>query len=366
MKKLSALMLCLVLILTFTFSVSSADEKKKPDVRELEEYGQQHFYLGDPFSSSNAPNTEDAKVSEGEYPISYEYKKGDKCSAITDKDKSAKIIDNEWVRVYLGYDSEHLYVAMETKDANYIKEKDGFGINLGFRDGGRPLDAISRCCIDLYSHKDAEEGDITTLKTKCRKLYKKDNGDWDDSLSNEDGMLYIEGGSLYHDDNTDITTLEVKIELQYILKEAKNDLPIHEIRAYFFPFVYAYGESQKGAGDVVSQGALWSYLPSSYVEELKSQFAIEYPESTYWSSIIPNIIHFSHDPEFTTITTAPTTTTAITTVEATEEITVTETVANLTTVEEANTSGCNGELALLPASILVLASAVLIKRKKEN
>lgn len=365
MKKLLSLIICLVLLLTFTVSVASADERKKPDIRELEEYGQQHFYLGEPLSESNAPNAKDARVSEGEYPIFYEYKNGDKCSALTDKGKTATFLDNEWVRVYLGYDSDHLYVAMETKDTNYIKEKDGFGINLGFRDSGRPLDAISRCCIDLYAHKDAEEGDITTLKTKCRKLYKMDNGDWDDSLSNDDGMLYIESGSMYHDDNTDITTLEVKIELLYILKEAKNELPIHEIRAYFFPFVYAYGESRKGAGDVVNQGALWSYLPSSYVEELKSQFAIEYPESTYWAGIIPNIIHFSHDPEFTTVTTAPTTTAATTTVETTADKAVTETLTNATSAEE-NTSGCKGELALLPVSIFLITPAVLIKRKKEN
>ena len=365
MKRVIAFFLSLVMLTMVAVVLTSADDTKKLDMRVLEEYGQLHFYLGEPVARENAPNVLNASVSEGEYTLSYEYKQGDKHAVLSDKAASATFIDNEWVRFYLSYDEDKLYAAIETKDPNYIKGKDGMAFNLGFRDKGRPLDAISRYCFDMYAHANAESDDITTLTTKCRIFNKKDNGDWDNPPAT-DGMLYISGASMRHDDTTDITTLEVAFDIYFLAKEMGNELDLKDMRVYLFPFVYMYGESVRGKGDVVNQGVLWCYLKSDYIASLKTQFAKDYPEATYWSSIVPNIIHFCSDPataneSATAVTTmADATTVAVTTAE------ITKNDANTNAVTTVASGGCSSSLALLPLAGIPAFSVVLIKIKREE
>ena len=361
MKKFFAVLICLASVLTFTLSVASADTKKVIDYRELGEYGQPHYYLGEPVEQSCKPNSKDAHVADGEYAVSYEYKKGDKCVVISDADAKAKILDNEWVRVYLSYDEKNLYTAIETKDKNYIKGKDGVAFNLGFRDEGSTVAAISRYCFDIQMHEEAEEGDTTTLKARCRYFMKKDNGEWENDPAT-DGMLYINDISLAHDDQTDITTVEVAFDLYYLMKEVGNELPLNEVRIYFIPFVYMYGESNIGAGDVVCQGILWNYLHSSNISNLKPQFLTDYPGITYWPSFVPNIVHFCSDPKFTT-TASTTVTTTVTTAEITEIKTTTQEPtqgvieSTSTNADATNDGGCSGELAI---SVLPLVGALCV------
>ncbi len=362
MKRLLAFLVSLIIIFTLAVTVISADNSRKVDMRELEEYGQRHIYLGEPLSRDEAPNYYDATVSDGEYTFSYEYKIGEKSSVWSDKNAKATFADNEWVRVHLAYGAETLYVAIETKDANYVKGKDGVAFNLGFRSGGRPVDAISRMCFDMYMHENAVEGDITTLKTKCRSFIKLDNGAWGDN-SSVDGSMYIDGASFIHDDKTDITTVEAAIDITPQIEFWGNEQPLGEIRMYFIPFVYMYGESVKGAGDVISQGILWNYLPSDEISALKSQFAAAYPEATYWSSMVPNIVHFRSESDIPQA--------AQTTAEITTEITTT--IADATTAEvsvdnvaDIEKSGCSSSLALTSIACFSLVPLVFVTKRRDE
>ena len=362
MKRIIAFLLCFVILMTLTVALASAAEAKKIDVRELEEYGQLHFYLGEPVTEDKAPVVFDATVNDGEYAASYEYKYGDKHAIWSDKPSTATFMDNEWVRFYLSYDEDKLYVAIETKDPNYIKGKDGMAFNLGFRDSGRPLDAVTRFCFDMYGHAGAEDDDITTLTTKCRYFIKKDNGDWENP-SPSDGMMYISGASIRHDDNSDITTIEVAFDIYFLAKEMGNDLDLKDIRMYFFPFVYMYGESVEGKGDVTSQGILWCYLHGDEILSLKSQFAKDYPQSTYWANVVPSIVHFCSEPSTTEpdVTTAVATTEPNTTTPMVTDISVTASQQSEVTQEA---KGCSADVMISAMAIVPMISIAFLNKKK--
>ena len=366
MKRIIAFLMSFVILAMLVLVSVSASDSRKIDMRELEEYGQLHFYLGEPVAKEKLPNVSDATVNDGEYVLSYEYKKGDKHAVLSDQPKTSTLIDNEWVRFYLSYDEENLYAAIETKDPNYIKGKDGMAFNLGFRDSGRPLDAITRFCFDLYAHEDAEDGDITSLKTKCRYFIKKDNGEWDNPPAS-DAMMYVSGASICHDDKSDITTIEVAFDLYFLAKELGNELDLKDIRMYFFPFVYMYGESVSGKGDVASQGILWCYLKSDYIANLKPQFVNDYPDSTYWSSIVPNIVHFCADPATTTIPdiTAPQSTTAVLPVTDTVTTQGSEGTESQTTATS-DSKGCTGSVTLSAVAIIPMLLIGFVNVKKED
>lgn len=368
MKRLLVLLLFVCMLSTSVVVGTSASEAKKMDMRELEEYGQLHFYLGDPVSAEATPNVTDAVVGDNEYLVSYEYKNGDKHAIWSDKSTAATFMDNEWVKFYLSYDEDRLYAAIETKDPNYIKGKDGVAFCLGFRDNGRPVDAISRYCFDIYSHADAEKGDISTITARCRIFNKKDNGDWDNP-PNTEGMLYISDASINHDDKTDITTVEVAFDFYFLAKEVGNNKALKDIRMYFFPFVYMYGESVPSKGDVTSQGILWCYLKSDYISQLKSQFLKDYPESSYWPGIIPNIVHFRSENDTTppadVTTTLPNNTAEPQKTEAvTAENTSSQAAQSVTTA--ANGNGCSGIVALSAMAIIPVALVGFMNIKKED
>ena len=365
MKRVIAFLLSLIMLMMLTVVAISADNAKKIDMRELEEYGQLHFYLGDPVDKENAPNVSNATVSDGEYTVSYEYKHGDKHAIWSDKPSTSTFMDNEWVRFYLSYDEDKLYAAIETKDPNYIKGKDGMAFNLGFRDKGRPLDAISRYCFDMYAHASAENDDITTLTAKCRFFSKKDNGEWDNPPAT-DGMMYISRASMRHDDKSDVTTVEVAFDICFLAKEMGNELDLKDMRIYFFPFVYMHGESVKGKGDLASQGILWCYLPSSNIDSLKSQFAKDYPQSTYWSSIVPNIVHFCDDPA--TTDSVVTTTEQSANVTTTDNNVITEQISttNASQVTSLDTKGCSGSVMSAPVVIIPMLAIGFVGSKKED
>ena len=59
MKKLLAIALCLIMVAAVAVSTISANDTKLIDMRELEEYGQLHFYL-DKIEPSKKPTVTDA------------------------------------------------------------------------------------------------------------------------------------------------------------------------------------------------------------------------------------------------------------------------------------------------------------------
>ena len=362
MKKFLALLLGVLFLATFTVSAVAANAKEKIDCRELEEYGQKHYYLGD--IPEKAPDVEDAKISEGEYAVSYEFKDGADNAFIDSRDPGASIIDNEWARVHISYDEKNLYLAMETKDKNYIKGKDGISYNISFKDRGTGYDAITRMCFDIYQHPEAVEDDISTFNTKCRFLIKNDAGEWDGPPTVE-GLEYITDISGRYDESTQIFCVELEIYLPYILEFWENDLPLEDVRMSIMPFVWMYGESANGAGDEIRQGIMWNYLYTSKMTELKEAFLADH---SYAPPFVPNIVHFcaegkTSQSSTTTaeVTTSPVTETATT--SATETATDIQTTPEITDGE--NNGGCASSVASpIVALIGVLSASTAIRKRK--
>ena len=65
MKKALSIILCLVMIAAVAVSAISAEETKLIDGRELQQYGQLHYYLGAPLEQSQIPDVTDGKVVTG-------------------------------------------------------------------------------------------------------------------------------------------------------------------------------------------------------------------------------------------------------------------------------------------------------------
>ena len=362
MKRLLAFVLAFLFIIALTLSVAAANEEEKIDCRELEEYGQMHYYLGG--IPENAPNVEDAKVSEGEYVLSYEFKEGDKYAFIDSRDEGASIIDNEWVRVHMSYGEKALYLAVETKDKNYIKGKDGVSFNISFKDRGTGYDAITRMCFDLYQHPDAVEDDISTFNTKCRFLIKNDAGEWD-SPPTVEGMEYITDISGRYDETTQVFTVELEMYLPFILEFWENELPLEQLRMSIMPFVWMYGESSKGAGDEIRQGIMWNYLHTSKAPGLKEAFIAD---GYYAPPFVPNIVHFCNEDGSVDSTAEMTTaelTTAVVTTQVTESTTVSQTTI-VTSETMANENGCSSMVTVSEIALLGAAVAMLAVNKKRR
>ena len=222
MKKVLVLILSVLMVSMLVVTTVSAGSKKLLDCRELEEYGQQHYYLGAPISVR--PDVEDATVSENEYSLSYEFKKGDKTVFI----ENGTDVCNEWARVYVAYDEQNIYLAMQTKDTDYVKGKDGVSFNLNFKDRGHPYETITRMCFDLYQHKEAEEDDISTFTTRCRFLLKNEKGEWE-NLPTVEGMEYITDISGKYDEKTQVFTVELEMYLKPVLRFWNNELDLKDL-----------------------------------------------------------------------------------------------------------------------------------------
>ncbi len=363
MKKILALFLGVLFLTMFTVTAVAADTNKKIDCRELEEYGQKHYYLGD--IPEKVPNVEDAKIDEGEYAVSYEFKEGADNAFIDSRDPGASIIDNEWARVHISYDEKNLYLAMETKDKNYIKGKDGVSFNISFKDRGTGYDAITRMCFDIYQHPEAVEDDISTFNTKCRFLIKNDAGEWDNPPTVE-GLEYITDISGRYDESTQVFCVELEIYLPYMLEFWENELPLEDVRMCIMPFVWMYGESSKGAGDEIRQGIMWNYLYTSNITAVKEAFLADY---SYAPPFVPNIVYFCAEGK----TSQSTTTAEVTTAPVTEAVTTsaTETTTESQTTSEVTDSTNNGGCASSVASPIIaliglISASTAIKKRKNN
>lgn len=363
MKRVLFIMICISLISALAVTTVFADSERI-DIRDLEEYGQPHYYLGAP--AKVRPDVEDACVKENEYAVSYEFKPGEQSAFEWPKD-SPKYYDNEWVKVHMSYDEMNLYLAIETKDKNYIKGSDGFSFNITFRDRGIGYDAISRMCFDIFQHPEAEADDISTFNTRCRFLIKNEKGEWENPPQ-ADGLEYITDISGKYDESTQVFTVELEMYLKQLLRFWENDQPLEEVRMGIYPLIWMYGESTKGAGDTVQQGLLWNYYKVSNNQKLAAQFQKDYNYTPPW---VPNIVHFCEDPAFTT--TPPSTTEPNTTTGKLENPFTTErpfnTMPIATTTPEttvADQKGCGATLsvALIP---LALAGVIcLISKRKED
>ena len=359
-------------------AVSAADDIAPIDGRELQEYGQIHYWLGDAVEATAIPNAKDGTISENEYAVSYQYGPDSPRSVakVTDS-ATGSYTDTEWVKVYLSHDGENLYIGMEMKDKAYYADKDYFFINIGARDGGRTIEGVSRIRYDF-------RGDATTLiegegvQTAVGTMWKNDDGSWGTMTKPDINDHAGDRSMLWHADEG-ILTFEVVFKIQPILDSWENELDIEDARFYFIPLVKMRGDSAEGAGDgPLDQGYLWHYLDSNENPNLRMNFTISYPEISYWMEFFPHIIHFCEAPEETTVVTTepPATTTTekatMPTIPATTTVAPTDAPtdapkADATTKAAEKEKGCGSTVALSALAIVpMLGAAVVFGKKKED
>lgn len=380
MKKTLALILCLIMVAAIAVSAISADETKLIDGRELEQYGQIHYYLGAPVEEAKKPNVADGKVTEGEYLVSRWFDTTVPTDAKATASETNGYNETQGATIHISYDENKLYLAAEVVDTNYFGDKDYVMFQVGGRDGGRTVDAVSR--LNFTVRGDASEGMLSGANAKSGfgEFDKNDDGSWKaKSGKGFDDFVATEDKSISYDKNTNILTCEVAINLEAFLEFWGNDQELENLRLYIFLVLNCYGDSSEGANDGPKyQGYIWHYMDSGLDPNLKMNFVLDYPESSYFMEFFPHIIHFCEEPEPTTpaptTTAAPTTpapTTkpviapkATTTANVTDEATTNAPAA--TTAENAK-KGCGATVALSALALLpMLGAAVVLEKKKDN
>ena len=174
MKKTLALILCLIMVAAVAVSAISADETKLIDARELQQWGQIHYYL--PEVAANKVPVVDGTIGEDEYYHSFDFAlDGSNPQAYLIESNSNKdgFTNTEWIKCYMSFDGEKFYMAMQTKDNYYVIDKDMFYINLGFADGGTSRDAVERLRFDIE-----ENADGSGLKLGMSQFFKNADGSW--------------------------------------------------------------------------------------------------------------------------------------------------------------------------------------------
>ena len=378
MKKVLAIVLCLVMLAAVAVSTISADEVKKIDARELAAYGQLHFYL-EAIAPSAKPNSTDGKVSEGEYATVYEYSPTSDPLIVSVSDSTTGgYTDTEWVKLYMSNDGENFYVAFEVKDKAYYPDKDYFMINIGGRDAGRPLDGVSRLRYDFRG--DASQGVLVNeaVTTDKSHFWKNEDGSWMSPAPQFEWTDHVGDTSLAWDATRGILTLEVVFHIQPILDYWQNEQNIEDARLYFFPIVKMRGDSAEGKADgPLDQGYLWFYFNAVSNPEIKMNFTLDYPETNYWMNWEGHIIHFCKEPDPTTpaptTTGAPTTPAPATTKAPTAAKTTTAApAADATTAAPAAATtaakgGCGSTVALSALALVpMLGAAVVFGKKRED
>ena len=385
MKKALALILCLIMVAALAVSAISADETKVIDSRELQEYGQLHFWLGDPATGTAIPNVEDGKVSENEYQASFEAtvesanETGLNRWSDHDKDASGNLYgkywDNEWAKFYVSYDEETIYFGYETKDKNFVAGKERVVHMISMWDVGTTPGAVGR--INFWG--DAMEDGTVNLKIQNFRKAEDGGWNWSEKLAVED---YCKAASCSYNESTQILSIEMSIDLVKVKEWWGNDLDLEDVRMYWAPYGAFYGESVEGAGDTVCQGLLWCYLKGEADTNIKLGFLLDYPEITYWGGpmFFPHIVHFCEEPEPTTpaptTTAAPTTTpepttaaptTAKPTTAAPTTAAPTDAPVATTTAAPKDEGGCGGTIALSALALVpMLGAAVVFGKKKED
>ena len=384
MKKVLALVLCLIMVAAVAVSTISADETKRIDARELGEYGQYHFYLPTPVAGTSIPNVTDGKVSENEYQAFFEAKvdptNADPVTYWADHDtladgsKTGKYWDNEWSKFYMSYDENTLYFGYATKDINFVDKKDRVSHMISFWDHGSQSGAVGRLGFVAKATVDG------TPVVEIANFKKNEDGSWDKSVTPVIGD-YLKESSCGYDASTQILYIEFSIDLLKAKEFFGNDMELKDARMYWSAYARYYGESVKGAGDMVCQGILWCYLKGDADPAIKMNFVLDYPELSYWGNpmMFPHIVHFCEKPAETTAaptttaeptTAAPTTTKAATTAAATTvaATTVADASAAATTAAATEAAkGCKSTVALSALALVpMLGAAVVFGKKRED
>ena len=373
MKKTLALILCLIMVAAVAVSAISADETKLIDARELQQWGQIHYYL--PAVAANKVPVMDGVIGADEYYYSFDFllDGSNQQAYLNEGNKANGFSNTEWAKCYMSFDGENFYMAMQTKDNYYVIDKDMFYINLGFADGGTSRHAVERLRFDI-------EEDATTGETKLgmSQFFKNADGSWEASR----GLTYdmFMDATVSYDETTQIFLFEGVFNVPAMMEQwPDNQNAIEDVRMYFNPMLRMQGGSAAGATDgPIEQGYVWHYM-GIVPAEVKMNFTLDYPEESYWGGMFPNIVHFCEKPAETTAaptttaeptTAAPTTTAAATTKAATTvaATTVADATAAATTAAATDAAkGCKSTVALSALALVpMLGAAVVFGKKRED
>ena len=131
-KRFLTFTLMLLMVVSLAIPTISAESENIIDARELEEYGQKHFYLGAPAEDEEIPDVTDGKVSDDEYKESFEAEvdptNSDPVTYWADHDKDmygnpyGSYWDNEWSKFYINYDEDTLYFGSSCLMSECFKE----------------------------------------------------------------------------------------------------------------------------------------------------------------------------------------------------------------------------------------------------
>ncbi len=380
MKKVFALTLSLILLLSFVAFGAFASDDTKADQRELGGYGQLHYFLGTPIEPTKVPDTTDGKVSESEYAISYEFDMSASKDVFSIEEYKG-YTDTEGVKIYMSYDEDNYYLAIEVKDGVYAPEHDYFMINIGAMDGGRTVDGVSRIRYDFKG--DASNGVLSgaNVKTAISTFWKNDDGSWATAPS----VIFDEhvgDRSLSWNEADGIITLEAAFKIQPILDYWNNENELEDARLYFFPLINMGGDSAKGASDgPLYQGRIAHYFDTSRDSQIKLDFTIDHPDISYWFNWAAHIVHFCDEPIPTTeppTTPAPTClehdcTTKVTKLESSPLTTAATTTVDAATAGDKNevpsdvsNGGCAGAVSITASVILPICALALLGKKRED
>ena len=109
MKKTLALILCLIMVAAVAVSAISADETKLIDARELQQWGQIHYYL--PEVAANKVPAVDGVIGADEYYYSFDFLlDGSNQNAYLNEGNTVNGFTNtEWAKAYMSFDGEKFY-----------------------------------------------------------------------------------------------------------------------------------------------------------------------------------------------------------------------------------------------------------------
>ena len=370
MKKIFAIVLCLAMLAAVVVTTVSADEAKLIDARELQQWGQIHYYL--PEVAANKVPAVDGTIGDDEYYYSFDFLlDGSNQSAyLNENNQAGGFTNTEWAKAYMSFDGEKFYMAMQTKDTYYVIDKDMFYINLGFADGPTSRDAVERIRFDL-------EEDATTGEPKfgISEFFKNQDGSWEANrgLKFED---FVTDATISYDESTQIFLFEAAWDIQAMMDQWENENAIEDAVMYFNPMIRMQGGSAAGATDgPIEQGYVWHYM-GVVPSEVKMNFTLDYPEESYWGGMFPNIVHFCEEPEPTTpaptttaepTTPAPTTTKAPTAAKTTTAAAGDATTAAPAAATTATKGGCGSTVALSALALVpMLGAAVVFGKKRED
>lgn len=380
MKKLLAIALCLVMVAAVAVSAVSANASGVIDGRELQAYGQVHYYLGAPVEAAKTPNVADGKVTEGEYSVSRWFDASVPTDAKKTHSETNNYYETEGATLHIAYDEEKLYLACEVLDTKYYGNKDSVMFQIGGRDGGRTVDAVSR--LNFTIGGDASGKTLTGAEVKggYGEFDKNDDGSWKAKSGKKfDDFVATEDKSISYNEETNILTCEVAINLESFLEFWGNEQELEDLRLYIFIVLNCYGDSAEGADDgPLYQGYIWHYLDSNLDNKLRMNFTLSYPEISYWMEFFPHVIHFCEEPEETTTPPTSATTTTVTkkvtmppvpstTTEAPTEAPTDAPKTDTTTKAAEKEKGCGSTVALSALAIVpMLGAAVVFGKKKED